>query len=1264
MLQEVGKMYKKKFSKILSVLLITALVFTYNSGFALSVWAAGEDVPAAAEEMSDDAAQAESGESNDGSDADLQNNDQQELPAYEESGDPEDINAQESNQDSADEVESEDAVSDEQQDEQSAEDVAEAEEASAEQSKDADSKTEYVYSDNDIEVTATFSDASVMPDDAVLVVTPVTSTTDGYNFDAYMEALNESVGASKDNGGKGLFSKLKNSDKAAKQYTEDNTILYDIAFIVDENGEKTELQPEEGTVSINMQFINKQLTEHLGAETSEDVQLIHLPLREAVREDYNTTKEATDIKASEIEVEPVDVEVSVGKRECTKFALEGLSILAVTTNPDKFGTTDQDSSQVNHLLALGRAVEYGIVADTYDQKNHQQTNFAVKHFSNSGQINGEPDLAGTWNVPYQIGEITKNKLRFGTSTYQGNVVQYDVYLPKTYEQSINSYVQIDGGGKDKVNIVYEDVDTINKNIDSMLNGAKSKSDILKKHSTTITLTNDVVRDQNQLVVDTTNYPDNAVIYLNIPDTADYSMIRTVLKTQAAFHLHKKPNQVVVVNILGTSDVELKKMIVTLPGEDKNTKDDRFSSLSPNGQNAPVNDRIDEQIAQKVIWNIPEAKTVNLDTSAGIFLVPSGDVNVKGTSAGWIVSGGKVTTDGCEFHYLYRDRHYTPQTMADATRNLRFTAYKGLKDATGKEIGLNGKTFAFSLYETGENFDTAGKVPIETVQSSALATANFSSIQYTESEIESRNNGDYYYVIKEQNAGETENGVTNWDGQINIKLHADVADNKVSFKLQYYRYQTKTDVDNNTPENVVRVIDVAGEEFTLGRVFNQYNATTTLSLGAKKQFDGHTPEEGAFEFTVTEVADEQGTAIVPAEGVQVYTDTAVNDADGNVSFQPIEYSASDASTDAEGEKHYYKIVETSKNSDSINYDNSEHIVTVTVKDNGSGTLTAEADKTADQIVFNNSTKTGKLVITKTVDGDNITESEFEGALKFTVQNKDGKYLDKDGNLSDSKVELTLKDGGFVKGEDGKYTKTFENVEVGEYTVTETNTDVSGYTLVANKSTTSGDTTVEKDGTATVELKDTYEKDKGSFELKKTIKGDITEEEAEGALTFEITTGEGESKKWLKADGSLSDSKVELTLKDFTHEGGKNDYVLTIDKVLVGTYNVTETTKDVNGKDVSVSYTVGDGESQTGDSAEATVTKDQKTEVAFEDNYTDHKGDLIIKKTVGGDVTKEEVEKAAITFEVTTTVKGEDGEEVTARRREDPDHTWNRGRLHIR
>ena len=110
----------------------------------------------------------------------------------------------------------------------------------------------------------------------------------------------------------------------------------------------------------------------------------------------------------------------------------------------------------------------------------------------------------------------------------------------------------------------------------MLSGAESKSDILASHPTTITLTNDVVTDQNQLVVDTTNYPDNAVIYLNIPDTADYSKIRTVIGMQASFHLHKKENQIIVINILGTSDVSIAKMIVTLPGDDINSKSDQYS----------------------------------------------------------------------------------------------------------------------------------------------------------------------------------------------------------------------------------------------------------------------------------------------------------------------------------------------------------------------------------------------------------------------------------------------------------------------------------------------------------------------------------------------------------------------------------------------------------------------------------------------------------------------------------------------------------------
>lgn len=121
------------------------------------------------------------------------------------------------------------------------------------------------------------------------------------------------------------------------------------------------------------------------------------------------------------------------------------------------------------------------------------------------------------------------------------------------------------------------------------------------------------------------------------------------------------------------------------------------------------------------------------------------------------------------------------------------------------------------------------------------------------------------------------------------------------------------------------------------------------------------------------------------------------------------------------------------------------------------------------------ETGTLELIKTVIGD-ITESEFEGALTFEVKTEDGKWLDKDGNISETEVKLTLKDGGFVKGEDGTYTKTFENVAPGKYTVVETNSDVEGYKLVEDKSVTKGNATVEAGKTVAIELKDVYEKTK--------------------------------------------------------------------------------------------------------------------------------------------------------------------------------------------
>ncbi|MBQ7991128.1 MAG: hypothetical protein IJ251_08795, partial [Oscillospiraceae bacterium] len=117
-------------------------------------------------------------------------------------------------------------------------------------------------------------------------------------------------------------------------------------------------------------------------------------------------------------------------------------------------------------------------------------------------------------------------------------------------------------------------------------------------------------------------------------------------------------------------------------------------------------------------------------------------------------------------------------------------------------------------------------------------------------------------------------------------------------------------------------------------------------------------------------------------------------------------------------------------------------------------------------------TGTLIITKSVDGANVTKEEAEGALTFTVTNDEGKYLDADGNVSEDEQILTLAD--FEYDQNTKiWTKTFEEIPVGSYTVTETNSEIEGYTFVADLSTTEGTAEITENAEETVEIKNVYE-----------------------------------------------------------------------------------------------------------------------------------------------------------------------------------------------
>ena len=176
-------------------------------------------------------------------------------------------------------------------------------------------KRTYEYRDSNVYVVATLQYPEAVPDDARFVVTRVTPETSGYNYDAYLDALNHTV----------------EEDDA---YTEENTLLYDIAFLVEEKdelgnptGNIIEFEPERGGADISIQFRSEQL-DSIGAESPEDIEVRHLPLTEEVRDSIDTTAEATGISSDDIIVEDLYAEANIEGESVTFFA-DSLSLVSL-----------------------------------------------------------------------------------------------------------------------------------------------------------------------------------------------------------------------------------------------------------------------------------------------------------------------------------------------------------------------------------------------------------------------------------------------------------------------------------------------------------------------------------------------------------------------------------------------------------------------------------------------------------------------------------------------------------------------------------------------------------------------------------------------------------------------------------------------------------------------------------------------------------------------------------------------------------------------
>lgn len=186
--------------------------------------------------------------------------------------------------------------------------------------------------------------------------------------------------------------------------------------------------------------------------------------------------------------------------------------------------------------------------------------------------------------------------------------------------------------------------------------------------------------------------------------------------------------------------------------------------------------------------------------------------------------------------------------------------------------------------------------------------------------------------------------------------------------------------------------------------NTYTATGTAQLKAHKTLEGYALVARQFGFTVK---NEAGETVATAE----------NDADGNVTFPTFTYTADDIGT------HTYTINEVGggTTASGVTFDDAAYTATVTVSDNGDGTLStqiayAKDGQAVDAAEFTNTYHSAgeiNLTAAKHVSAGDIPA----GAFEFQVLDEDGKqlYLTSDGELTtraDGNVPLVE-----VNGADG-------------------------------------------------------------------------------------------------------------------------------------------------------------------------------------------------------------------------------------------------------
>jgi pilin isopeptide linkage protein/uncharacterized repeat protein (TIGR02543 family) len=320
-----------------------------------------------------------------------------------------------------------------------------------------------------------------------------------------------------------------------------------------------------------------------------------------------------------------------------------------------------------------------------------------------------------------------------------------------------------------------------------------------------------------------------------------------------------------------------------------------------------------------------------------------------------------------------------------------------KSLSGRSLEFG--QFRYTLTETAVDGADVDPVLVRAANNTESGNVAFGSLRY--------NNADdghtYTYVMAETNthkAGYTYDAST---FTVEVTPH-DNGNGTMSCAVKYYR-----------GTGAAKVALAAGE---LPQFNNEYHATGSTTIVAYKSLSGRPLADKEFTFDLYRVDESNG------QRNATKISTVQNDANGRIAFDELAYTEADA-----GKTYTYYAVEEQGKDDSVNYSSEVLAWTVSVQDNGDGTLSETITSvkgeglfaedgslsqdwtptaTTDAPTFHNTLKDGAVSIEKHGYDDEATKNELTDNPNTTFT-YDVKVTDADGRpMTDGTVHYEVTD----------------------------------------------------------------------------------------------------------------------------------------------------------------------------------------------------------------------------------------------------------------